>query len=320
MSDGRIIALSGGIGGAKLVLGLAHVLPASRLLIVANAGDDFDHLGLRICPDIDTILYTLAGLADRKQGWGRANETWTFMEALKSLGGEDWFNLGDGDLALHVLRTERLRNGATLSEVTAEIARTLGIEAEIVPMSDQSVATLVETPKERLAFQHYFVRDQCAPTVTGFVFDGIDAATPNPALAAALQKSPAAIVIAPSNPFVSVDPILEVPGMRKMMRESGAPIIAVSPIVGGAAIKGPAAKMMEELGVPVSAEEIARHYLGFIDGLVIDEVDAKLAPGISEMGIEVEVAPTVMKDLNDRINLAELTLKFTAHLSGRINR
>ena len=253
MSERRVIALSGGVGGAKLVLGLAHVLPGDRLTVVTNTGDDFDHLGLRICPDTDTVLYTLSGLADPKKGWGRAEETWTFMDALSALGGEDWFSLGDGDLALHVLRTHRLSEGASLGDVTAEMADVLNIAPMILPMSDQPVATHVDTPDGRLAFQHYFVRERCAPIVTGFDFEGIEAARPNPELVRQLEEGPEAIIIAPSNPYISVDPILGLPGLRAMLRACGAPIIAISPIVGGAAIKGPAAKMMTELGVEVSA-------------------------------------------------------------------
>ncbi len=320
MNAGPIIALSGGVGGAKLVLGLAHTVPAARLVIVTNTGDDFDHFGLRVCPDTDTVIYTLADLADHERGWGRAGETWSFMAALKQLGGADWFNLGDLDLALHVVRTDRLRSGESLSRVIEEVSRSLGIEATILPMSDQPVATMVETPDGRLAFQHYFVRERCAPNVTGFTFEGADHARPNPALKSALGTPPAAIVIAPSNPYVSIDPILAVPGLGDMLRQSGAPIVAVSPIVGDAAIKGPAAKMMRELGVSVSAVEIARHYCGFIDGLVIDGRDEEQAPAIEALGIKAEVAPTVMRDLTDRIELAKRVVDFASRLSGGLAR
>ena len=320
MSTGSIIALSGGVGGAKLVLGLAHSVPAERLIVVTNTGDDFDHFGLRICPDTDTVIYTLANLADRERGWGRSGETWSFMTALKELGGADWFNLGDLDLALHVVRTDRLRSGENLSRVIEEISRSLGIEATILPMSDQPVATMVETPDGRMAFQHYFVRERCVPRVTGFTFAGVDRAQPNPALLSALETSPAAIIVAPSNPYVSVDPILAVPGLSDTLRQSGAPIVAISPIVGGKAIKGPAAKMMRELGKSVSVVEIARHYLGFIDGLVIDEKDAEHAPAIEALGIKVEVAPTVMRGLTDRVELAKRAVGFASRLSGGLTR
>lgn len=314
MNDGRVITLSGGVGGAKLVLGLAHTLPPERLLVVTNTGDDFDHMGLRICPDTDTVIYTLAGLADPQRGWGRVNETWTFMEALRALGGPDWFNLGDGDLALHVMRTDRLKAGENLTEVTTRVAVELGIRVTIAPMCNEPVSTMVQTPDGALAFQHYFVREQCAPEVTGFSFSGIEAARPNPVLLDALDENPSAIIIAPSNPFVSVDPILAVPGLRAALQKSDAPIVAVSPIVGGQAIKGPAAKMMSELGVPVSAVEIARFYQGFVDGLIIDEIDSHLASAVKAMGMEVLVAPTVMKNLEDRIALARGALNFAGQL------
>ncbi|MDA4848766.1 2-phospho-L-lactate transferase [Hoeflea poritis] len=320
MSVERVIALSGGVGGAKLVLGLSHALPAERLLVVTNTGDDFDHFGLRICPDTDTVIYTLSDLADREHGWGRTDESWNFMDAVRELGGADWFNLGDRDLALHVLRTDRLKSGESLSGVTNHIAGVLGIRVSIVPMCDQPVATVVETADGPLEFQHYFVRERCAPQVTGFAFEGIEKARPNPALISALEDQPAVIVIAPSNPFVSVEPILAVPGMRTALRDCGAPIVAVSPIVGGQALKGPAAKMMAELGVPASAVEIARHYRGFIDGLIIDEKDAHHMREITDIGVPVEVAQTVMSDLNDRVELAGRTVDFAARLRGGIKR
>ena len=313
----QIIALSGGVGGAKLVLGLSKVLPAHSLLVITNTGDDFDHFGLRICPDTDTVLYTLSGLSDPVKGWGRVDETWTFMQAVQDLGGQSWFNLGDGDLALHVLRTERLNRGISLTEVTAELATAMGIDVPIVPMSDQSVGTVVDTPEGQLAFQHYFVRDRCVPQVTGFEFSGIDSATPNPVLLEALDNDPGAIVIAPSNPFVSVDPILELPGLRARLKTSDAPIVAVSPIVGGQAIKGPAAKMMGELGKDVSALGVARHYQGLIDGFVIDEQDRELQTEIEDLGMAVTVAPTIMHDLATRVDLAQVTLEFAEQLAAK---
>lgn len=305
MSSGKIIALSGGVGGAKLVLGLSHVVPAERLMVVTNTGDDFDHFGLRICPDTDTVLYTLAGLADQSKGWGRADETWTFMEATASLGGEDWFNLGDGDLALHLMRTQALVHGETLSEVTARASKAWNIGAQVVPMCDQVVATIVETEDGPLAFQHYFVRDKCQPVATGFRFKDIGKAVANPIAVEALKNRPDAIIVTPSNPYVSIDPILKTPGMKAALQQSGAPVIAVSPIVGGAAIKGPAAKMMSELGVPATALEVARHYKGLVDVMVIDEVDAHLAPAIRDLGMQVCTVPTVMNNLEDRVSLAK---------------
>lgn len=312
--SGKVITLSGGVGGAKLVLGLSHVVKGDRLLVACNTGDDFQHLGLTVCPDIDSVLYALSGLSDQKRGWGRKDETWTFMSALRDLGGPDWFNLGDGDLATHVLRSDLLRQGKSLSEVTADLADRMGIRATILPMSDDPVWTIVHTATEELAFQHYFVREQCAPVVTGFTFDGIERARPSPRVMQALEESPKAIIIAPSNPYVSVDPILTLPGLRAALKAAGTSIVAVSPIVGGAALKGPAAKMMQELGKDVSVLGIAEHYRGLIDGLVIDAQDAALASAIEDMGIVTLATPSVMTDLPSRIALAEATLEFAMDL------
>lgn len=315
MSGDRYLALSGGVGGAKLALGLTRAVPPEHLCIVANTGDDFEHLGLTICPDIDTLIYTLAGLNNPETGWGRAGETGTFMAALAALGGETWFFLGDGDLATHVERTRRLAAGETLSAITDDFRQRLGIQVAVVPMSDQPVRTTVLTPGGPLAFQHYFVREQCWPEVTGFRFDGAEAAEPAPALAATLADPDlAAIVICPSNPFISIDPILAVPGVREAIAESGAPVIAVSPIVGGQAIKGPTAKMMRELGLPSTAVEVARHYAGLIDGFVLDNSDAKAENAVRDLGIAATVTNTVMTSLEDRIALAEAVLAFAADL------
>ena len=304
MSEPNVLALSGGVGGAKLALGLAHLLPPENLTVVANTGDDFTHLGLRVCPDIDTVIYTLSDLADKERGWGRAGETWNFMAALSRLGSENWFNLGDSDLAMHIHRTERLKQGATLSEVTAEIASTLGIKATVIPMTDDPVATIVETPDGPLAFQHYFVRERCQPAVTGFRFEGIEAADPAPIFTKHLENSLDLILVTPSNPFVSIEPILSLPGVRDKIAKSSTPVIAVSPIVGGKAIKGPAAKMMAELGMPASALEVARAYRDVIDGFVIDVDDEAQVPEIEAIGMKVLVTNTVMNDLDDRITLA----------------
>lgn len=312
---GPIVTLSGGVGGAKMVLGLSHLVENDRLVVACNTGDDFDHLGLRICPDIDSVLYALSGLSDEERGWGRRDETWTCMFALRELGGPGWFNLGDADLATHLLRSDLLRQGRTPGEVTADLARHMGVKAKILPMSDDPVATVVNTQTGDLAFQHYFVREQCAPEVTGFLFEGIDQARVHAAIRGALENDPEAIVIAPSNPYVSIDPILGLRGMAKLLTGSGAPIVAVSPIVGGQALKGPAAKMMQELGNEVSALGIAKHYQGLVDGIVIDEHDAHLAHDIESLGIRTRVARTVMTDLETRIALAEATLDFAREIA-----
>ena len=245
---------SGGIGGAKLALGLYRELPPDRLMVVCNTGDDFEHLGLTISPDLDTVLYTLAGIANPTTGWGRAGETWSFMGALAELGGETWFRLGDADLATHVERTRRLAAGETLAAISEDFCRRLGVHARLIPMCDQPVRTMVRTGGGVLPFQRYFVEQRCAPVVSGFAFQGIAAARPPAALAAALASATLeAVVICPSNPFISIDPILAVPGMRAALAASPAPVVAVSPIIGGRAVKGPTAKMMAELGLAITA-------------------------------------------------------------------
>ena len=310
----KVVALTGGIGGAKLALGFAKALPAEDTTFVVNTGDDFEHLGFHISPDIDTLVYTLAGEASPEAGWGRRGETWQFMAALKALGGETWFKLGDKDLALHVARRQVLAEGATLTAATAKLSRRLGVAQAVLPMSDDPVRTIVETPNGPLAFQHYFVRDRCAPTVTGFAFTGIESAQVNPRLEAALTARPDAIVICPSNPFVSIDPILGVPRLKDLLRASGAPVVAVSPIVGGRAIKGPTAKMMRELAIPTTAEAVAQHYRELIDGFILDEEDAAAEPAVARLGIATHVAQTVMRTLEDRMALARTALDFAAAL------
>ena len=312
----RCIALSGGVGGAKLALGLSRVLDPSSILVVANCGDDFDHLGLRICPDLDTLIYTLAGIANPATGWGVANDTGSFMDALAALGGEMWFHLGDKDLAIHVERTRRLAAGESLSEVIAAIARRFGIETRIIPMSDDPVATVVETAAGPLAFQHYFVRERCAPAVTGFRFDGATSARAHPSLVAALAEPDLeAVVICPSNPFVSIDPILAIPGIREDLAGAAAPVIAVSPVVAGKAIKGPTAKMMAELGIPVAAQSVARRYASFARGFVLDRADEGEAGAIRALGLEVLVTETVMRTLDDRTRLAGAVMRFARVLT-----
>ncbi len=313
----RCIALSGGVGGAKLALGLDRILGESELLVVANTGDDFEHLGLAVCPDIDTVLYTLAGVANPETGWGRADEGWRAMQTLEALGGETWFRLGDRDIGLHLERTRRLRDGEALSEITADIAQRLGIASRILPMSDHPVRTVVETPGGPLAFQHYFVREQCVPVVTGFRFEGADNARPAPGLSEVFgDPALEAIVICPSNPFISIDPILSVPGLRDAIAASAAPVVAVSPIVGGRAIKGPTAKMMAELGLETDTVAVARHYRGLIDGFILDECDRGAAEAVRALGMEPAVTNTVMTSLADREHLARFVLDF----AGRLHR
>ena len=309
-----IVALAGGVGGARLAVGLAAVLPPERLVIAVNTGDDFEHLGFTICPDLDTVMYTLAGLNNRELGWGRADETWSFMETLGALGGDTWFRLGDRDLALHSLRTAALARGESLSQVTAALARRLGVAHAIVPMSDQPVRTLVDTDEGELAFQDYFVRRRCEPAVRAFRFAGAKGAEPSPALRALFEAQVEALVVCPSNPFVSIGPMLAVRGIRDWIERRRFPVIAVSPIVGGAAVKGPAAKMMRELGLEVSAAALARHYGDLVDGWIVDARDAAEAGTIEAAGKAVHVTDTLMTDGAKSAALARAALTFAESL------
>ncbi len=309
----NIVALAGGVGGAKLADGLAAALPPSDLAVVVNTADDFEHLGLAISPDLDTVVYTLAGVANPRTGWGRAGETWSFLEALRALGGPTWFRLGDKDLATHAERTRRLRQGEPLSQATRAIRTGLGVRVEVLPMSDDPVRTVVETDEGDLPFQEYFVARQCRPRVRGFRFVGADTAQPAPGVMAAIAQADA-VVLCPSNPWVSLDPILAVSGIRQAA--SAKPALAVSSIVGGRALKGPAAKMFQELGIRPSATAIAEHYKDLLSGLVIDGLDSDLEGGIRALGIEVLVADTVMKTRADRRRLAEEVVAFARRLAG----
>jgi len=302
-----IIALSGGVGGAKLALGLSRVLPPEDLLVVVNTGDDFEHLGLSISPDIDTVTYTLAGLANRELGWGRHDETWSFMETMEALGGETWFRLGDRDVALHVERTRRLRRGETLSAITADIAARLGIAQRILPMSDDPIRTRLKTQDGWLDFQEYFVHRRCEPVVSQLEFHGAADAKPHPdSMAALADPRLQAVVICPSNPFISVEPILAIPGVRQAMADCAAPVIAVSPIIAGRAVKGPTAKMMTELGLDASAGTVAHRYRDLLDGYVIDHADMSEVVSIDA---RVMLAQTLMTTMEDREALARTVLE-----------
>ena len=316
-SDGKVCILSGGVGGAKLVLGMSEILDPKEFIVVANTGDDFVHLGLHISPDIDTLVYTLAGMVDEKRGWGLKDESWNFLSAVRDLGGETWFNLGDKDLAMHVERTKELKAGVSLSQVTKKLSAALGVKIDIVPMADSSVATTILTDDGPLAFQHYFVRDKCNPKVKGFKFEGLDKARPAEGINRFNAEKQRALLIAPSNPFVSIDPILGIPKLRETFIGSCQVKLAVSPIVGGIAIKGPAAKMMSELGIPSTATEVARHYLGLIDGIVIDEVDRDQASQIESLGIKPFVTKTIMSTLDDKIGLATDCIEYIDYLAGK---
>ena len=316
-----ILALSGGVGGAKLALGLARILPPDQLTVVCNTGDDFVHLGLNICPDLDTVLYTLADWNNKDLGWGQEDESWQFLEALERLGGEAWFRLGDRVMATHIIRTELLRAGHSLSATIEELSQSMGIEHAVVPMSDQAIRTRVHTRGgETLMFQHYFVRDRCEPAVTGFDFDGINEAVAAPGFASAIDHCDA-VIVCPSNPFVSVDPILSIPGVVDALAARKIPVIVVSNIVGGQALKGPAAKMMAELGIPMTAHGVARHYIekygDLVSHFVIDRADASLEEEIASLGLRTIVTNTVMLTLRDKTELGgELLATVSSQAAG----
>lgn len=307
-AGGGVVVLTGGVGGAKLVAGLMQALDPAELTAVVNTGDDFVHLGLAVSPDIDTLLYTLSGRANAAQGWGRAGETWNFMAVLRELGGPDWFALGDGDLALHVLRTAALAAGEPLSAITARHAAAWGLGLKVLPMSDDRVATMLASDAGELAFQDYFVARRCAPAVSAVRFAGAEAARPAPGVIGAIRTA-RAILIAPSNPFLSVAPILAVPGIRAALEAAAAPVVAVSPLVGGTAVKGPTAKLMRELGMALDAATIAAWYGPVLDGMVVDAGDPPGALGIAEARTD-----TLMRDGADRLRVARAALALADRL------
>ena len=307
----KIVALAGGVGGAKLVDGLAAAIPPNDLTVIVNTGDDFDHLGLRICPDLDTVLYTLAGLADPKRGWGRADETWHFLEELDRLGAPTWFRIGDRDLALHIERTRRMNAGESLTRIIDSFRRTLEVQVRLLPMSDHPVETLVLTDTETLPFQEYFVARRCEPAVRGFRFQGAEQAQPAPGVLQAIDEA-AMVILCPSNPWVSLDPILAIPGVREAVSSKRA--FGVSPILGRRAIKGPAAKMYAELGIRPSALAVAKHFKDLLMGWMIDEQDVHLSEQIAALGIQVRTADILMKNREDRRRLAVEVLQFARGL------
>lgn len=312
-----ILALAGGVGGAKLADGLAQVLPSEELTIVVNTGDDFEHLGLHISPDLDTVMYTLAGLANPATGWGLERETWGFMSALEALGGPTWFRLGDRDLATHAERTRRISQGESLSLVTEALCRKLGISCAVAPMSDDDVRTVVQTDSGPLEFQRYFVELKCEPRARAVEYRGAERAQPGGRLRAALALPPEGIVLCPSNPLLSVAPILALPGVRAALA-SCANVVAVSPIVAGRALKGPAAKLMAELGLEATAAGVARYYRGIIRHLIIDRADAHLAPAIEALGMRAVVADAVMRSVEDRRRLAALCVELVRRQDRRV--
>jgi LPPG:FO 2-phospho-L-lactate transferase len=305
MAAKRIVALAGGVGAARFLAGLVRVIAPQKLLVIGNTGDDAEIHGLEISPDLDTVVYTLAGLADPVRGWGLEGDTFRCLQALGRLGAETWFQLGDRDLATHLYRTERLRQGATLTEVTGEIAGALGVRARVVPMSDQPVRTRLETRRGSLDFQTYFVRRRARDAVLGVRLAGVEEARPAPGVLEAVAEA-RAVVVCPSNPILSIGPILAVPGIREALRNTRAPVAAISPIVGGRALKGPAARMMKSMGLRPSALQVAELYRDFLDVFVLDRLDESLAPRIEALGMRAVVTNTIMTGLAEKKALAKV--------------
>ena len=303
----KITALAGGVGGAKLAHGLSLILPPEDLTVIVNTGDDFEHLGLYISPDLDTVCYTLAGLANPETGWGRVNESWNAFANIEKLGGPAWFRLGDSDLATHLERTRRLKEGKPLSQITKEFCEAWNVNPTVLPMTDSPVRTMVETEEGELAFQEYFVHRRCEPRVKGFRFDGVDVAEPAPGAKEALQSADA-VIFCPSNPWVSIDPILRV------VKQINKPVVAVSPIIGGEAVKGPAAKMYRELGIEPSTLAVAEHYRTILKGFVLDNADRAFIEQVESMKVKIRAADTLMKNVEDRARLAQDVLHFAGSL------
>ena len=309
----RVCALAGGVGGAKLAAGLQEVLPAGDLTVVVNTADDFDLWGLRICPDLDTVMYTLAGISNSETGWGLADESFDALDMLARYGEDTWFKLGDRDLATHVLRTARLRAGETLTAVTAELSASLGVGSAVLPMSNEKVSTVLKTPAGLLEFQEYFVRRRQRDDVLGVGLRGIEDARPTGAVREAVASSDV-VVVCPSNPVVSIGPILALPGMRDALASAPAPKVAVSPIIGGRALKGPADRMLASLGHESSASGVAAMYEGLVDGMVVDRVDEGERGAIEALGMDVFSTDAVMRDGGDRARLADEVVAFGAGL------
>ena len=308
MNGPRVVALAGGVGGAKLATGLQQILPSGALTVIVNTGDDFEHWGLTVCPDLDTVMYNLAGVQNPETGWGRSGESWDVFDKVAQLGGPDWFRIGDKDLATHLERTRRLDSGEPLSEIVRNFCSSWEIQPTIIPMTDQVVSTIVNTLEMgELSFQEYFVHQHCEPTVKGFRFSGIEVARPVKRALESIAEA-TAIILCPSNPWVSIDPILEIPGIRHAIKNKK--VIAISPIIDGKTVKGPAAKMFTELGIEPSSFAVAKHYQGTISGFILDSQDAFLEKNIRAMGIETLVANTLMKSSSDRFQLAQDVLNF----------
>ncbi len=308
----KVTALAGGVGGAKLADGISRFLAPAPVNVVVNTGDDFELFGLNISPDLDTVCYTLAGLANPETGWGRKEETWHVFETLPTLGAPNWFRLGDHDLALHLERTRLFQKGLTLTEITHIFCKHLGIKDNVLPMTDQSVKTVVKTRDDRsLPFQEYFVKERCNPEVAGFEFVGLEHAHPSAGVKIAIEMADL-VIICPSNPWVSIDPIIKLHGVRDSLKSKN--VVAVSPIIGGKTVKGPAAKMFSELGISPGVTAVADHYHDFLKGMVLDSIDSAESNALVDRGIIPLVTNTIMKSIADRVTLAKETIEFGINL------
>ncbi|MBN9670990.1 2-phospho-L-lactate transferase [Roseibium aggregatum] len=319
MGSKKVIALSGGVGGAKLSQGLAAVMPPEDLTVIVNTGDDSPHYGLFVCPDIDTQLYTLSGRADLERGWGRRDETWNAMGALRELGEDIWFNIGDQDLGLNLLRTMRLARGDRLTEITADFARSFGLTSKILPMSDQHVSTLIRCSDRDYEFHEWFVEARCGPQVVDVIFRGAEDARMTREVKEAFEDPGlCAVVVCPSNPYLSIAPILAVPGMREVLRSCRAPVIGVTPVVGGEAVKGPTAAMMTGFDIPVTAASAAMLHADIFDGYVVDRRDGEQVAEFGNIGkgLAAKTHDTMMVDLQAKSSLANSVLDFAEDLGG----
>ena len=305
----KVTALAGGIGASKFLLGLSHMMPPEDITVIANTGDDIELFGLRVCPDIDTVVYTLAGAINEETGWGVKQDTFECLKWLARYSDAPWFNLGDRDLATHIYRTDALCRGRTLTEVTEHIARSLGVRSRILPMTDRYTPTRVVTDEGEMHFQEYFVRRRSEPRVRQIRFENVEQAAPSAGIERAIMDADA-VIICPSNPFISIGPILAVPGIRPWLDQTRASVIAVTPIIAGRALKGPAADMLCDLGHEVSALGVARVYRDIADAFVLDEADRELQPAIEALGVRVMTANTVMNTIEDKKRLAEAVLSY----------
>ena len=312
-----VLALAGGVGGAKLALGLARVLSPKELTVVVNTGDDEEFHGLHVSPDLDTVMYTMAGVVNPNTGWGYAGDTFNALNAIGQYGSSVWFNLGDKDLATHLVRSQLIKEGRTLSQVTDILCSALGVKHQVVPMSDGRIRTIVETEEGDLPFQTYFVKRRCEPKVKGFRYEMAPDVIPSPKFESSLQATDlSGIIFCPSNPFLSIAPILMLPGIKAKLQATNRTRIIVSPIVGDQALRGPAAKIMTELGYEVSCLEVARQYQGLCDVFVIDPVDQQYAQKIADLGMRPEIYPTVMDQEEDKTTLAKHIIAMLAQTEG----